>query len=526
MKLLNINRTILLLVIGAFYFVSCIDVPEDIVLPEWDVELNVPLINKSYTLKEIIKEQKHISIDTTDGKDIFLLQSGKYFLNRSLSEFMQINETSSLENVPTITSQTDSFIVYVRFPEGLEVDKGEFETGVMNLSVSNPSSENTSVVLRIPSFYDFQGNCITIQTSVAPGESNSVDYDIGGYRYEKPIDQPDDLRNSFRVVAKAYSEHSGNVVYTDLSMSKLSFKSVTGVMPSKSLGNQVSTYDFDIDNVEEYRDKTYLSEAKLNLRANYLSMFNTPNELDVRNLNIIGRRNDGSEFYLRDKTNNANFSIRLMNGSHNGAYTEINSNIIEFMTFLPDSVVLHAEYVVNPENNNGTFSNLDSIVFETDFSTKSYLALENTVVEDQTPVELSKQERDDITNGKAADIKLEIENAVPLKAWLKIDLLDENNNYLFTLTGDSETGDSISFMGASVDGNGEAQEPFLNPAKTITLNESQVLLFSKASYINYRVGFSTKDSHLDPPTIVAVRPSNWINLKVFGKVTYRISLND
>jgi hypothetical protein len=309
-------------------------------------------------------------------------------------------------------------------------------------------------------------------------------------------------------------------------MSELSFNYITGVVPSKSLGNQVSTYDFNVDEVEEYRNKTNLSEAKLNLRTNYLSMFNTPNVLDVRNLNIIGKRNDGSEFYLRDKANNSNFSIRIMNGSHNTTFTEVNSNINEFISFLPDSVILRAEYIVNPESNTGTFSSLDSIRFETDFSTRSYLALQNTIVEDQTPLEISQHERDDINKGKAADVKFEIKNGIPLSVWLKIDLFDENNNYLFTLTESNEGGDSISFRGASVDDNGEALEPFLNPVKTITLNESQVQLFSKTNYIKYRIGFSTEGSHLEPSTIVAIRPSNWINLKAFGKIKYRINSDD
>ena len=70
-----------------FLLAGCMDVPKDFIAPQWDTELNLPLINKTYTLDDIIKPQDHISVDTT-GSDIYLLQSDKYYLNNNLSEFV------------------------------------------------------------------------------------------------------------------------------------------------------------------------------------------------------------------------------------------------------------------------------------------------------------------------------------------------------------------------------------------------------------------------------------------------------
>ena len=526
MKMFNKKRVILLVLITAFYFVSCVDVPQDLVIPEWDVDLNVPIINKSYTLKDIIKDQDQITIDTTEDNDIYLLQSGKYFLNSSLSEFVQIDESTSIENIRAITSGNDSFVTYVKFPEGLEIDSAEFATGIINFNVSNPSSEDVSVVLKIPALYNLHGESITLQTDVASGESNSVSRNIDGYKYKIPLDHPSALKNSFRVVVKVFSTQPGLIVYADMAMSDISFNYMTGIIPSKSLGDITSRYDFNFGEGEDYRDRAILSDAKLNLRANYLSTFNDLAEIEVKDLNIIGRRKDKSEFYLKDKTGNPNFTIRIGNGTYNKIFTEANSNITDFINFIPDTVILRAEYIVNPENNSATFSSLDSIRFETDFSTKSYLALRNTTIEDKSFIEFTDSDRKEMRDGKTADIKFEIENGIPLTTWLKIDLLDENHNYLFTLTGNQPEGDSISFGAASVDENGEVLEPYLNPVKTVTLNEWQVQLFSRAHYVNYRVSFSTENSDLNPPEIVAIRPSNWINVKAYGKIKYRIGSDD
>jgi hypothetical protein len=278
--------------------------------------------------------------------------------------------------------------------------------------------------------------------------------------------------------------------------------------------------------VEEYRDRSLLRDARLNLRADYVSIFNAPNLIEVRNLNIIAKRNDGTELFLKDKANNPYFTIRMTNGSINTAFTEENSNITDFITFFPDSVILRAEYVVNPDNSSGIFSCQDSIRFETDFSTRSYLALRTITIEEESEAVISETDREDIRNGKGADIKIEIENGIPLLAWFKIDLYDENDSYLFTLTKNDAEGDSISFGAAPVNASGDVIQPNINPVKTITLDESQVQLFSRVHHLKYRISFSTTGVNSNPPQIVAIRPSDYIKMKTYGKIKYKISDGD
>jgi hypothetical protein len=408
----------------------------------------------------------------------------------------------------------------------LQVDSGEFSTGVINLTVDNPTSDSVSVILKIPAFYDVQGNYISMQIDIAGGQTNSLDYNLEGYKYKRPPDHPVNLNNSFRLIIRAFSQPPGNIVYTDMSVSNLSFNYVTGVLPSKSLGNKISTYDFDVDDVEEYRDRSLLRDARLNLRADYVSIFNAPNLIEVRNLNIIAKRNDGTELFLKDKADNPFFTIRITNGSINTAFTEVNSNITDFITFFPDSVILRAEYVVNPDNSSGIFSCQDSIRFETDFSTRSYLALRTITINEESEAVISEIDREDIRNGKGADIKIEIENGIPLLAWFKIDLYDENDSYLFTLTKNDAEGDSISFGAAPVNASGDVIQPNINPAKTITLDESQVQLFSRVHHLKYRISFSTTGVNSNPPQIVAIRPSDYIKMKTYGKIKYKISDGD
>ncbi len=502
-------------------FAGCMDVPKDFIAPQWDTDLNLPLINKTYTLDDIIKPQDHITVDTS-GSDIYILQSDKYYLNNNLLDFVDISDRV-LSNIPTLTSDSDSSITYVRFPGGIEVDSAEFDEGTIDFGVSNPTTANVAVSIKLPGFKDKNGNPIILYNNVSSGQTNSLSEDIKGYTYEIPSDQPASLRNSIRLIVRAISPQQGNVVYSDISMSGMSFHYMTGRILSKSLGNQTSSYLFDVNKAEDYRDKTFLRDAKLNLNASYKSFFNLPVDLDIKDLNIIAKRNDGSEFYLRDAQGNPNFTLNIINGTSNRTFTEENSNINEFVTYFPDSVILKAEYIVNPENDDGTYSNLDSIKFETDFSTKSYLAIKKTTINEQSSLEISQSDRDEIENGQGADVNFVVDNGIPLTAWLKIDVMDKDNNFLFTLTNNTGEGDSISFIGADVDQNGEVTTSYLNPPKAISLDESKIKLLSKAYFINYSVSFRTKDAYLNPPQIVAVRPSDWIKLKAYGTIKYRVN---
>ncbi len=500
---------------------GCMDVPKDFIAPQWDTDLNLPLINKSYTLNDIIKPQDHIIADTS-GSDIYLLQSDKYYLNSNLSEFVKINE-QSLSSIPTLTSDSDSLVTYVQFPGGTEVESAEFDQGTIGFVVSNPTSADVAVSITLPGFKDLNGNSMVLYNNVSSGETNSVSRDIKGYTYEIPSDQPASLKNSLRLIVRALSSQQGNVVYSDITMSGISFQYLKGKILSKSLGDQTSSYFFDVDKVEQYRDKTFLRDAKLNLNAYYVSMYNTPVDLEIKNLNIIAKRNDGSVFFLRDSVGNPNFNIKIINGESKEIFTENNSNINDFVTYFPDSVILNAEYIVNPENDNGTYSSLDSIKFETDFSTKSYLAIKQTTINEQSSLEISQSDRDEIDNGQGAEVNFVVDNGIPLTAWLKIDVMDKDNNYLFTVTNNPEEGDSISFFGADVDQYGEVTTSYLNPPKSISLDESEIKLLSKGYFINYSVTFRTKDAYLNPPQIVAVRPSDWIKLKAYGKIKYRVN---
>ena len=169
-------------------------------------------------------------------------------------------------------------------------------------------------------------------------------------------------------------------------------------------------------------------------------------------------------------------------------------------------------------------SELDSVVFETNFNTKSSLILKKTTITDTLDVEISDDNRNEISKAQSASLTIEAENHIPLTAFFKITLADENYIPLFTLNG-SDGIDSIQFTGASIDYTTGLVTEAVSTTHSIILTGDKIQMLSKARYAFISVSVRTKDAldNNQNPPFVTVRPSDWITLKSFGNIKYRLN---
>ena len=79
------------------FIAGCIDIPTNVKAPQWDVNLNLPLVNRSYSLDDIIKKQNYISSSAVDS--IFVIQSDIYPQHVDVTNFVQLNTQTSLPGV-------------------------------------------------------------------------------------------------------------------------------------------------------------------------------------------------------------------------------------------------------------------------------------------------------------------------------------------------------------------------------------------------------------------------------------------
>ncbi|MHB1688377.1 MAG: hypothetical protein ACYCVH_13525 [Ignavibacteriaceae bacterium] len=510
---------------------GCMDIPKNLIMPQWDVDLNVPIVNRSYTLNDIIKNQPYISVkQTPPNGSIYLIQSDTYSQSSQISNFIQVTSPSSLTNQIIPVLNIDSSVVfYLPIPEGAELDSAKFTGGSFSFHFTNPSPFTVDLTIVLPAIIQTDGTLFTINLSLPPNSSATKNYNFAGDSYKVTQSQiQNNEKGSIELIVKAKAAGApfGTLINMDFYSSNFFFSYVSGYLPRKSLGTQTENFSLNIGNVKNFQDKVTLRDANLVMNVHYISPANNPFDIEVQNLNIIGKRSDGSSIYLTDKNGNNNFNFLFINGIFDTTFSDANSNITKFISSLPDQIFLSANYVMNPNNSKvaRTVTNLDTVNFQTSFSTKSFMAINNASTTDTTSIDLSSDDRKSIQNGQSANVTLQIQNGIPLASSVKISFTDQFFNPLFTLT-DASGSDSISFAGASVDQNGEVTNA-TSTSKTVMLDSTQIAKFSQAYHAIYTVSLSTTNSSSNPPQTVAVRPDDQITIKAFGGVKYRIKSNN
>ena len=72
------------------FLIGCFNLPEDIIVPEWDVDINIPIMNKRYTLYDIFKPQSKYSITSTlENDDFYLVQTDNFTANSQVTEYVR-----------------------------------------------------------------------------------------------------------------------------------------------------------------------------------------------------------------------------------------------------------------------------------------------------------------------------------------------------------------------------------------------------------------------------------------------------
>ncbi|MHB8580208.1 MAG: hypothetical protein ACYDA4_10155 [Ignavibacteriaceae bacterium] len=489
---------------------GCMDIPNNLVMPQWDVNLNVPIVNRSYALNDIIKTQNYISVQNPNTpNNIYLIQSDNYSQTVGVSQFVQAAGTEATHaNVPTnLGTQTLS----VPFPGGVTISSAVFTSGFLSYSFTNPSQQNVTINLSIPGVMKTDGTVFSQTIQLSPLATDSAQFNFSNYTYASSTPS-----NGMQIMINATS-NLPTLIGVSLYTKDFFFSSATGYIPTKSLGIKTQSFGLNINKAKDYRNKITLGNADLSLDASYLSSSSNPFGIQVKNLSIIGKRNDGSQISLTIPDSAKTFTFT--NRSKHFDFDQTNSSITSFIAFLPDSVIVSAEYIMNPNNTNGTVTSKDSVSFTANFSTTSFLAISYASVKDTSSFgSISNNDRTKIRAAQSAYITVNVQNGIPLNSSITVIIADSNYNPLFTLVNNTAGADSFSIAPASVGQNGEVSGS--TPTSfTIQLDSLQTGKFSHAQYAIYTVGVQTANN----PTPVYIRPNDQIQIQVYGGVKFRVN---
>ncbi|HZW40451.1 MAG TPA: hypothetical protein VFF33_14225 [Ignavibacteriaceae bacterium] len=509
------------------FIYGCLNLPDDVIMPEWNVDLNIPVINKYYTLDEIIGKQNNLSVDPTTN--LFIVTSDTFKQASNLLDFIKSDqEFTSLDNNMSPENGTrDAFIEFRS--DNVEIDSAVFSKGYIQINVQNNSSVSVYFKAYAPGIVK-DGTPLILETNLEPHKGINIYKDLNGYSYKIPPEQlalPPFFWKQFWIKSISSSTGqpvSGEKVNFDVSISDFYFSKVSGKFSETQIGRKRTSFAFaKSSEIESYKDKLFLKEANLKLKTIYNPFYNNQFSLKIDSINIMGIKGN-QRIYLRDSLGSQLLNLFVQEGSNTIDFNENNSNIKDFLTFLPDSIIIDGSYKILGQNTNGTVTNIDQIEFQTLFSTKSQLAIRKTNITDTMNVNIDANQRQDIQRGKYAKLNFEVENALPFNVIVKVIMLDSLFNPLFTLTKLNGQ-DSIEFSSSVIDQNtGETISPSSNKF-FIYLNEDEIKLFSKAYYASLSAVIETEGANQIIPPVVSIKASDWIKMKAYGLINYNVKID-
>ncbi|MEO8210064.1 MAG: hypothetical protein ABI840_05855, partial [bacterium] len=115
---------------------------EEPAAPSWDVDLNVPITNKTYNILDILNRSSNIGFDSSNNDLVFLFGESNY--KRKFDEDIKLDGVTTSKVVAPSTSRLDTFLI---LDDSTFVKRLEFLNGNLNFTFFNSSTENYSVVL-------------------------------------------------------------------------------------------------------------------------------------------------------------------------------------------------------------------------------------------------------------------------------------------------------------------------------------------------------------------------------------------
>ncbi len=504
------KKYLLVLFVSLGLLNSCMEFPDEIITPQWDIELNVPIIDTLYYLDEIIKVDKNIKIDSSGGKDVYYIESDEYKKYFSVSSFIkdQLNGNFN-ENVPVLTGDS---LIAIPIISGAEIDSAHLKSGQITINIQNTSNESVDFVVKMPKFKDAQGNLFTFSGTIGAKSAYTNNFDLANYQYSAR-DQTNKAELQIYVDSKP-SNPSSDVLEINLSLTNSDFYYVEGKLPTKKVRDISELIDLPItDDIAELRDNLEFENAELIIKAKYLSNFDNIFSVEFQDFSVLGQDSKGGSKYLTDGAGNNNLgNIMVDNGQFERTYNNSNSNVSDFLSFMPEKVSVMSGIFMNPTNTIGIATDKDSIEVSFKIKSTSEIKIKEVTMHDTLAFEVDSSLRKEIENGRLLELVYKIENGIPLEHEMTLSFTDSLYNPFFSK--------NISLPGARViDNNKNFTAKDVNDK--ITLNALEVLSLAKTYYIilDWKV-YTNQD-----PYNAFFSKDQYFKIKTYCRAIYNVNLD-
>lgn len=512
-----IKKLLLLTIFSiSFLFTSC-DLPTNFTAPQWDADLNVPITEKNYVLGDIVKTNRNLLLDSNLGKGkwLYKVQSDNYIQNFQIGDFLQDQLNANYDNLEFFVATLDT-TAYVDIQSGASIDSAYVTQGVLEIIIDSKATSDVNFNLKLPGFTDANGNAKETGGVIQANSQKtfSVILDNSGYSSRNQASS-----SQLMLLLKMNGQTPGQPLSVKINIKNTKFYLVSGRIPTKTLNPITKSVALPLTkDAINFRDKFTLSKCTLNLNVNYISRFpNSVFDVVMKDVKVVGKRvADGKKVNLTELNGNTNFGdLTIRDGILYKRFDDKNSNIGEFLSFLPDSITLEAGVIVNPNVDQGIATADDTIRLTFAVEAQSYLDLNKLSTNDTLALDIDNDVRKEIRNGKFARLIYEITNYIPINTDFTIDFTDASYQTLFTKTATAD--------GGKVTGEFTVQPSSPNPPKKMELTGDEILKLADAKFVILKSVASTTQA--SAPAKNYVGPDMQMKIKAYAQIKYHINLD-
>jgi hypothetical protein len=537
-------KKIISIVIAVLSFSSCIDTPKDLVLPNWDVDVNLPITSKTYTLAEIIdpNSNPNLTVSEETGYDsLYVLMANDLEDTSPIADNIMIPIKVIPENLDiTGTGTGNNDIIYTP-DKDYRIDTAEFNSGSFYLELENRDNiSSLNYKIWIPGFKKkIDKSILSIEGSLNPGEIKYAELPITEYRYaqlKKYAYNSDSTQRADGILIRGRAVVSGTQeikFYSRVANSKITFSRIVGKIKKTELSYQRSRFDNSFGKQTiGFNSKINFQSIKMNLLGRTIGTLRNfkiiLDSLSIMGQNKLSNGSLGSPYYLRIQGKEYFTDTLIAGTDYNRIFTQTNTNLSDFLSKFPDVITVGSKVILDniTPNSAGAVSNKDSIRFNIDLSAPLIISVADAGFTDTLDVDLSDNDREDIVKSNSANLTVEIQNSIPLGLISRCTFTDINYNPLFSLKNSADNKNEFLISPASVDVNGIP----INPVDTrlyCTLVGEDFEKLKKAEFIIYelKIRSSGSTSNTFGP-FVQVRAKDWLKFRIYGGINYNLDLED
>lgn len=331
----------------------------------WDTDVVLPIVNSKLNIKNFLGD----SIFSSDNNGLIHISVSRTLTALQLDSVLKLPDTSIVQTFsvvfPTTLTPGQSLTFFppteleFNITNGVKISTFDVKKGIINIKYSNDLTQPLDLIYKLPGVTKY-GMPYTINETVPPGINSLIkSYDLSGYNFN--------MRglsgNVYNTIVQAYTVNVnpnastvtatfGQGVKLNISYEDIIPQYAEGYFGQQTVDIDKDTTDLDIFNTFS-ASNLMLSDAKLNFKI--LNGFGVEFTGKLQNIQSI----NGTSVVALSTSQLNNININRATKIGTNVYPTVktvslnpsNSNILPFISLLPQKLVYEGEVNVNPLGN-------------------------------------------------------------------------------------------------------------------------------------------------------------------------------